>query len=129
MAKEFEASKPIYIQIAEQIFQKIVRSEISPGEKLPSVREMAIQLGVNPNTIQRTYSEMERMGVVETKRGQGTFVIGKEEIIAELKETMQKDIIGQFVNSMEELGLSKAQMMEGLVEFLKEGDRGDDSTK
>ncbi|MEK3890146.1 GntR family transcriptional regulator [Bacillus sp. FSL K6-3431] len=123
MAKEFEASKPIYIQIADKIFQQIVRAEIRPGDKLPSVREMAIQSGVNPNTIQRTYTEMERMGVVETKRGQGTFVVEKEEIVMEMKHSMQKEIIGQFVNSMKELGLSKKQIVTGLDDFLKEGEQ------
>ncbi|MCY8268869.1 GntR family transcriptional regulator, partial [Bacillus haynesii] len=67
MEKEFSASKPIYRQIAEQLFKKMIRGEIKPGEKLPSVRELAVQTQVNPNTIQRTYNEMERMGVVETR--------------------------------------------------------------
>ena len=60
---------------------------------MPSVREMAIQSGVNPNTIQRSYSEMERMGVVETKRGQGTFVINRNEIVIELKQQLQNEMI------------------------------------
>ncbi|CAM3907415.1 GntR family transcriptional regulator [Lederbergia lenta] len=123
MAKDFEASKPIYIQIADKIIQQIVREEVKPGDKLPSVREMAIQSGVNPNTIQRTYTEMERMGVVETKRGQGTFVVERAEIVMEMKQSMQREIIGQFVNSMTELGISKEQMVVGLDEFLREGDR------
>ncbi|VEF48966.1 GntR family transcriptional regulator [Bacillus freudenreichii] len=125
MAKEFEASKPIYIQITEKIFQRIIRGEINPGEKLPSVREMAVQSGVNPNTIQRAYSEMERMGIVETKRGQGTFVIQRESIVDELKESMQTEVIGQFVRNMEELGFSKEQMMSGLKNYLEEGEQGE----
>ncbi|MBS4220383.1 GntR family transcriptional regulator [Bacillus sp. FJAT-49711] len=122
MTTNFEASKPIYVQIADQIFQRIVRQELKPGEKLLSVREMAIQLGVNPNTIQRSYAEMERMGIVETRRGQGTFVIERESIVEELQQTMQKEIILQFVKSMEELGLSKKEMISGLEAFLSEGD-------
>ncbi len=122
MGKEFEASKPIYIQIAEQVFQRIVRGEISPGDKLPSVREMAIQSGVNPNTIQRSYSEMERMGVVETKRGQGTFVINRNEIVIELKQQLQNEMISSFVTSMQELGLSKQEMIKGLEVYFQEGD-------
>ncbi|MBW8348286.1 GntR family transcriptional regulator [Bacillus sp. IITD106] len=126
MVTNFEASKPIYLQIADHIFQKIVREEIKPGDKLPSVREMAIQLGVNPNTIQRSYAEMERMGIVETKRGQGTFVIESESIVVELQQTMQKEIITQFVKSMEELGFSKEEMIRGLQAFLSEGDQNGD---
>ncbi|MBS4198270.1 GntR family transcriptional regulator [Bacillus sp. FJAT-49732] len=126
MAADFEASKPIYLQIADHIFQKIVRKEIKPGDKLSSVREMAIQLGVNPNTIQRSYTEMERMGVVETKRGQGTFVLERDSIVEELLLTMQKEIITQFVKSMEELGFSKEEMIHGLQSFLSEGDTNGD---
>ncbi|RST72235.1 GntR family transcriptional regulator [Siminovitchia acidinfaciens] len=125
MAKDFEASKPIYIQITEKIFQRIIRGEINSGEKLPSVREMAVQSGVSPNTIQRAYSEMERMGIVETKRGQGTFVIQRESIVDELKESMQTEVIGQFVRNMEELGFSKQQMMSGLKNYLEEGEQGE----
>lgn len=121
MANEFETSKPIYLQIVDKIYQQIVRGEIMPGEKLPSVREMAIQAGVNPNTIQRSYGEMERMGVVETKRGQGTFVIEGESIVEKLKTSMQMEIISQFVKSMEELGISRQQMLAKLENFLKEG--------
>ena len=123
MSKEFEASKPIYIQITEKIFQRIIRGEINPGEKLPSVRDMAVQLGVNPNTIQRSYAEMERMGIVETRRGQGTFVIEKESIVDELKQSMQMEIIGQFVKSMKELGYTNQQMVSGLTHYLEDGEQ------
>ncbi|MBM7713084.1 GntR family transcriptional regulator [Siminovitchia sp. FSL H7-0308] len=121
MSKEFEASKPIYIQITEKIFQRIIRGKINPGEKLPSVRGMAVQSGVNPNTIQRSYAEMERMGIVETRRGQGTFVIEKESIVNKLKQSMQTEIIGQFVKSMKELGYTNQQMVSGLTHYLEDG--------
>ncbi|OMI30326.1 GntR family transcriptional regulator [Bacillus haynesii] len=122
MANEFSASKPIYRQIAEQLFKKMIRGEIKPGEKLPSVRELAVQTQVNPNTIQRTYNEMERMGVVETRRGQGTFVVEHTEIIDDLKREMRSEVIGQFVQSMEELGLSKQDMLSELDRYLQKGD-------
>ncbi|MBY6271446.1 MAG: GntR family transcriptional regulator [Caldibacillus debilis] len=122
MDKEYEVSKPIYMQIAEKIFRRIIRQEIKPGDKLPSVREMAIQAGVNPNTIQRTYMEMERMGIVETRRGQGTFVVERQEIVDELMQTMQKEIIGQFVKNMMELGLGKKEIVKSLEEYLERGE-------
>ncbi|MCY8341815.1 GntR family transcriptional regulator [Bacillus haynesii] len=126
MANEFSASKPIYRQIAEQLFKKMIRGEIKPGEKLPSVRELAVQTQVNPNTIQRTYNEMERMGVVETRRGQGTFVVEHTEVIDDLKQEMRSEVIGQFVQSMEELGLSKQDMLSELDRFLQKGDPNED---
>ncbi|MBU8915239.1 GntR family transcriptional regulator [Bacillus sp. FJAT-29953] len=119
MTKDFQASKPIYIQIADHLSSQIVRGEMKPGEKLPSVREMAIQSGVNPNTIQRTYSEMERMGIVETKRGQGTFVTENEQVLQALKLQLQTTIIGAFVQNMKELGFSQEEMVQGLQQYFR----------
>ena len=121
MTNEFEASKPIYIQIAEQIAYQMVRGELEPGAKLPSVRDMAVQAGVNPNTIQRTYSEMERTGIVEAKRGQGTFVTENREVLAQLKINMQTEMIETFVNNMEKLGFTSGEMVAGLHRYLEEG--------
>ncbi|MEH7355178.1 GntR family transcriptional regulator [Neobacillus drentensis] len=119
MTKDFQTSKPIYIQIADHLSSQIVRGEMRAGEKLPSVREMAINSGVNPNTIQRTYSEMERMGIVETKRGQGTFVTENEQVLKELKIRLQTDIIDAFVQNMKELGFSQEEMVEGLEQYFR----------
>lgn len=122
MNKDFEASKPIYMQIAEQLYKKLVRKEIKPGDKLLSVREMAVQSGVNPNTIQRAYSEMERMGIVETRRGQGTFIIEDEGIVDTLRSQFQSEVINTFVQSMRELGYTEEDMLTGLERYLKEGE-------
>ncbi len=124
MGKEFDNSKPIYMQIIEKINQQIIRGEIMPGNKLPSVREMAVQMGVNPNTIQRTYSELERMEIVETKRGQGTFVTENIALIAELKFRLQMDVIEAFVLNMKELGFTEEEMLLGLQAFIN-GKAGD----
>jgi GntR family transcriptional regulator len=124
MGADFHASKPIYMQIADKIIQQMVRHELKPGDKLPSVREMAIETGVNPNTIQRTYAELERMAIVETKRGQGTFVVENEKLIQELKIQLQKDVISIFVNNMRELGFSENEMVANLICYFEEG-KGD----
>ncbi|NQD67489.1 GntR family transcriptional regulator [Bacillus haikouensis] len=120
MTEEYTASKPIYVQIADRIVREIVRKELRPGEKLPSVREMAIQSGVNPNTIQRTYSELERMEIVETRRGQGTFVTENQEMLSVMNEKVQREIVEQFIRNMKELGFSKNQMIESLEKFQDE---------
>lgn len=125
MADEFQASRPIYMQIVEKITQQIARYERMPGDKLPSVREMAIALGVNPNTIQRTYSELERMKIVETRRGQGTFITESGEVLDELKTKLQHDLLDQFVRNMQELGIKKEEMVQLLTSYLheKKGDK------
>ncbi|MGR6855780.1 GntR family transcriptional regulator [Bacillus halotolerans] len=117
MRQDFQSSKPIYLQIADQIFYRLVRQELVPGDKLPSVREMAIQTKVNPNTIQRTYSEMERLGIVETRRGQGTFIADKAEIVDELKERLTREVFESFIHQMAELGLTKEEMLAGIKKY------------
>ncbi|MCA0147483.1 DNA-binding transcriptional regulator YhcF (GntR family) [Bacillus sp. V-88] len=118
MTEEYTASKPIYLQIADRIIREIVRKELTPGDKLPSVREMAVQSGVNPNTIQRTYSELERMDIVETRRGQGTFVTEKEDVLTILNEKVQEEVIESFIRNMKDLGLTQEQMIQGVENYL-----------
>jgi GntR family transcriptional regulator len=66
---------PVYAQLCEQMLGAVGRGDLVAGEQLPSVREVAAQLGVNPNTVNRAYAELERAGAVETRRGRGTFVV------------------------------------------------------
>ncbi|AOC90359.1 GntR family transcriptional regulator [Bacillus amyloliquefaciens] len=120
MEHEFQSSKPIYLQIADRVYYRLIRSELSPGDKLPSVREMALQMKVNPNTIQRTYSEMERLGIVETKRGQGTFIAERPDLKAELKDRLTKDVFKRFIQEMAELGLSAEEMLDGIKQYAEE---------
>ncbi len=119
MNEGFDADSPIYLQLAERVNRKILRGELQPGEKLPSVREMALQSGVNPNTVQRTYSELERMGVVEVRRGQGTFITNKKERLDRLREEMRHEKIADFVRAMEAMGFSPEEILLGLEEYLK----------
>lgn len=119
MRDDFNRSKPIYEQLAERINRQIVRQEIKAGEKLMSVREMAIQSGVNPNTVQRTYSKLERMGIVETRRGQGTFVTEKQEVLTQLREKLKREYLSTFIHDMQEMGFSKQEMIEGLHEYFE----------
>ncbi|AIM10674.1 GntR family transcriptional regulator [Bacillus anthracis] len=74
MKIEFSPNTPIYIQVMEYIKKEIVTGHLLPGDKIPSVRELASELQVNPNTIQRTFQELERDGVVVTRRGMGRYV-------------------------------------------------------
>ena len=120
MTEQFQSSKPIYMQIVDKIVVEIINGKQQHGDKLPSVREMAVQMGVNPNTIQRTYSELERMGIVETRRGQGTFVVENQELLNEIKGSIQAEIIRDFVKQMTEMGVSKEHMIRHLQHYLEE---------
>ena len=71
---EFKNTKGIFLQIADSISEKVIEGKYPPGEKIPSVRDLAIEFGVNPNTIMRTYNELQTRGIIENKRGVGYYV-------------------------------------------------------
>ena len=71
---EFQQSQPIYLQIADTLCEQILRRELTEGDRIPSVRDQAVRLEVNPNTVQRTYAWLQQTGVIENKRGIGYFV-------------------------------------------------------
>lgn len=120
MADLFHSSKPIYEQIAELIKKQIIREELHAGDKLPSVRELAIEVNVNPNTVQRTYRELEAMEIARSKRGQGTFVTEDTAVLAAIREEMKAEILQNFTRQMYEMGYSKEDIKQGLTEFLEE---------
>lgn len=123
---EFNASKPIYLQLADRIHRQIISGELKAGEKLPSIRDMGIKYSMNPNTVQRTYSELEREGILETKRGQGTFVSERQDRLVLQREKLKQEQIGQFVHVMREMGYSAAEILSGLEEYLNRVERGDE---
>ncbi|NDI33197.1 GntR family transcriptional regulator [Chengkuizengella sediminis] len=118
--EDFQATKPIYMQLVDRINHKIVRNELRAGEKLKSVREMAVESGVNPNTVQRTYSELERMDIVETKRGQGTFVTEDEMKLNQLRDNLKNEHISRFISQMADMGFSKDEMVKGLKDYIEQ---------
>ncbi|MBM7568487.1 GntR family transcriptional regulator [Paenibacillus sacheonensis] len=124
---EFNSSKPIYLQLADRINRLIVSKELKAGQKLQSVREMALSYNVNPNTIQRTYSELEREGVLETRRGQGSFVTEQEERLIQLRGKMKEEQIETFVQVMREMGFSSDEIVSGLRDHLLKMNKGDES--
>ena len=82
-----------------------------PGDKIPSVRELASELQVNPNTIQRTFQELERDGVVVTRRGMGRYVTNEGEKIMELRKEMAKELLHSFIDGMDNLGFSEEEIL------------------
>lgn len=117
---QFLTSQPIYRQIADRLKRQTVRGRLRPGDKLPSVRELAIQYKVNPNTVQRTYSELEREGVVEVRRGQGTFVTRDTQMIEQLRERLKQEYVTAFVHDMREMGFTSREMIESVKNVCKE---------
>ena len=106
---EFKAALPIYLQVKMMIKRDIVTGELQPGAKMPSVRDMALQFTINPNTVSRVYRELEQEGICYTKRGMGTFVTEETEKVEKLREEMARELMSQFLNGMNQLGISREE--------------------
>lgn len=120
---DFNDNLPIYIQIMNLIKGKIVSGEIGKGDKLPSVREFSKKLKVNPNTVQRTYQELEREGLVFTQRGMGTFVTEDKEVIKKFKKGMATNIVNNFLIEMKKLGFTPSEIMDIISEWIEKEER------
>lgn len=116
MSIEFDNNLPIYLQIMNYIKRQIVSGLLQPGDKIPSVRELAAEMQINPNTIQRTFQELEREEVVETKRGLGRYVTSEESKIMAIKKEMAGDLLHHFIHGMQELGFKN----KDIVSIVKE---------
>jgi DNA-binding transcriptional regulator YhcF (GntR family) len=104
----FRENKPIYLQIAEQIMDKVERSELPVGERIPSVREYAAGVGVNPNTVMRSYDWLEQSGLIFNRRGIGFFVTddAQTRIVNMRKEEFFKNEMGYFLERLRLFGIS-----------------------
>lgn len=105
MPWELDSKRSIYGQIIERIQNRIVTGAYPPGGKLPSVRDLAEEAGVNPNTMQRALSELERTGVIYSQRTSGRFVTEDESMITQLKEDAARETVEAFMEKIRELGL------------------------
>ena len=113
---EFENNQSIYSQIADTLSEKIINGEYNPGDKIPSVRELASEVGVNPNTIMRTYTELQSKEIIENKRGIGYFVTSTapELIIKERKSIFFEKILPQFIKEASQLGIAPEELKKHL---------------
>ena len=112
---EFNNNIPIYIQLVEQLKIYIISGKLSAGERLPSVRDLALQTKVNPNTMQKALAELEDLGLVYTERTNGKFVTENRELIEKFKTAYAKEIAENYFSCMQSIGFNNA----GAVEFLE----------
>ncbi|MCK9859867.1 GntR family transcriptional regulator [Paenibacillus sp. ATY16] len=117
----FDNNMPIYIQIMNYVKKQIITGRLNPGDKIESVRDMALELQINPNTIQRTFQELEREGIVETRRGLGRFVTSEESTIMQIKKEMAGELLERFVQGMKELGFEKDDIVAIVKDAVKDG--------
>lgn len=119
MQWDLNTDKPVYLQLVEQIQAGIISGTYQAGEKLPSVRDLAAQATVNPNTMQRAMTELERDGLVYTNRTAGRFITSDEELIKQLKTQYITQIIGEFLDKMKLMGLEPDEIISYVTKVLK----------
>ena len=111
-----DLSQPLWEQVLHQIRGAVARGELRAGEKIPSLRELAGQLRINPNTVMRAYQELERDGLTETRRGQGTFITASEPKITEIKIALAREAVQELIHAMNNLGVDKKAALNLLEE-------------
>jgi DNA-binding transcriptional regulator YhcF (GntR family) len=108
---QFTSDIPIYSQLVERIKEAIVSGGFPPGDRLPSVRDLAMEAGVNPNTMQRALTTLEREGLVYSQRTAGRFVTEDQSMIQQAKENLASGQIRQFLSAMGRLGYDNEEVI------------------
>ena len=120
MSWDFSDDRPIYLQLMEKIQLKIICGTYKPGEKLPSVRDIASEASVNPNTMQKALTELEKTGLVSSRRTSGRFITNDSNMINTMRNDLAKDQINNFLKSMAKIGYSKEEAIKLVETIIKE---------
>ena len=116
----YQDKRPIYEQIVERFRQLIVSGALQEDEKIPSVRSLAIDLSINPNTIQKAYQELERLGFIYTVKGRGNFVAGRAQWSEECSEEYKKQL-NSVLNALKALGVPEDEILGAVHSIMKGG--------
>lgn len=119
MAWNLDSDRPIFLQIVERIQTDIVSGRYKPGDKLPSVRDLAAEAAVNPNTMQKALTELERTGLVYSKRTSGRFITEDWHMIEQLKSSLATEKIQQFLELMRQLGYNNDEILSLMHQTMK----------
>lgn len=109
---QYDTGVPIYLQIIHQIKQKIISGEWAAGDRVPPVRDLALSFGVNPNTMQRSLSELERSGLLYSERTSGRYITKDTSLIESVRNEMARDVIGAFRRQMKQMGYTDEQIIQ-----------------
>ena len=113
---DYKDTRPIYEQIVERFKMLILKGAMSADEQMPSVRSLAMELSINPNTIQRAYAELERQGFIYTVKGRGNFVSGDSRLV-EQRKTEYKERILDLAKEAMEIGMTKTELLRGIEQL------------
>ena len=120
MPWNLDSSRPIYLQIIERVQMDIITGRYQPGDKLPSVRDLAQEAAVNPNTMQKALSELERSGLIYSQRTSGRFITEDKELIHQMKKGLAAAEVSAFVAHMKQLGITPEEIRQLLAETIAE---------
>ena len=120
MPWDLDNDRPIYLQLMEKIQLDIVAGVYKPGDKLPSVRDLALEAAVNPNTMQKALSELEQSGIIYSQRTSGRFVTEDTAMIEHVKEEIAEEKIKEFFKVMNSLGLKPGDTLKLVEKAAKE---------
>lgn len=120
MPWNLDSSRPIYLQIIERVQMDIITGRYQPGDKLPSVRALAQEAAVNPNTMQKALSELERSGLIYSQRTSGRFITEDKELIHQMKKELAAAEVSAFVAHMKQLGITPEEIRQLLAETIEE---------
>lgn len=123
MPWELDNDRPIYLQIMERIQMDIIAGKYKAGDKLPSVRDLALDASVNPNTMQKALSELERSGLVYSQRTSGRFITKDEQMLLKMKADIANDHIREFFLKMKQLGFQEEEILTLLQEAIRRDTR------
>lgn len=121
MPWNLDDSRPIYLQLMERIQHDIISGVYQPGDKLPSVRDLALDAAVNPNTMQKALSELEHSGLVYSHRTSGRFITDDSTLLKKIKTDLAQEYISSFLGQMRHLGLNDSETLEMIKETLGGG--------
>jgi GntR family transcriptional regulator len=120
---EFDDKVPIYYQIKTVIYDQIIAGQLAPGDKLPAIRQLAVSMTVNVNTVQRALSEMIAEGVLVSRRGRGNFVTDNVQIVEQLKQQLITSYLKQLYDRLHRLNISDEQIINELTAYIeRQGD-------
>ena len=127
---EFSEPKGIYLQIADQIRERILRGEWKTGERIPSIRELAVELGVNPNTVTKSYQKLLERELISNQRGRGYFVSehAAERALSEMKEEFRRVELPRIIGAMRLLGIGMEEIASPLSRSGNLEHTGDDAS-
>lgn len=117
MKWEFKSGIPIYLQIISLLKMKIAAGELPPGSQVQPVRELAMEAGVNPNTMQRALTQLEQEGLLYTQRTSGRFVTEDKQVLKEMRKSLSEQYVKDLFEALGKIGMNREEIIEAVSSF------------